>query len=363
MKMVVACGGTGGHIYPAIAVAQAFREGGEGDEVRFIGSRRGPEATLVPKAGFPFLGIPVAGIHGKSAAGRARGLALLPVAVARAAAALLRSRPDVVLGTGGFASGPVLLAAGALRRPTVIQEQNRRLGWTNRFCSRFASEVALSFPETAAEIGRGVVTGNPVRREFFQVGRPPMAPGRLSLLVFGGSQGARSLNRAVVEALPRLKELGDRIFIRHQTGPANHEAVAAAYHEAGMESAEVLAYVDPMAEAFARADLVVCRAGASTVAELCAAGRASVLVPYPHATADHQRENAEALASRGAAELVEDAGLDADAVCGLAERFLAEPETLVRMGEAARSLARPEAAARIAGIARQLGLRREGGGR
>jgi len=361
--MVVACGGTGGHIYPAIAVAQAFRKEGAGDEVRFIGSRAGLEAKLVPKAGFPIVGIPVAGIHGKGAAARARGLALLPVALARAAAALVRIGPHVVLGTGGFASGPVLLAAAVLRRPTLIQEQNRRLGWTNRFLSHFASEVALSFPETAAEIGRGVVTGNPVRREFFEVGPPPMVPGRLSLLVFGGSQGARSLNRAVVEALPRLRELGDRLFLRHQTGPAHHAEVADAYREAGMASAEVLPYVDAMADAFARADLLVCRAGASTVAELCAAGRGSVLVPYPFATADHQRENAEALRSRGAAETAEDADLDGAALCGLVERFLAEPERLVRMGEAARSLARPNAAARIAGIARDLGSRKEGRGR
>lgn len=357
--MVVACGGTGGHIYPGIAVAREFLRRSSDDEVFFIGSDSGPEARLVPAAGFPFRGVPVSGIRGKGPAARARGLARLPLALASAASALVRIRPHVVLGTGGFASGPVLLGAVLLGRPTLIQEQNRRLGWTNRVLCPLVSELAVSFPETSEEIGRGIVCGNPVREEFFEVGPPPLHPDRLSLLVFGGSQGARSLNRAVVEALPALRRWEGRLFIRHQTGVSEHRDVIEAYRAAGFSPAEVVAYIDPMAAAFREADAVLCRAGASTVAELCAAGRASVLVPYPHATGAHQDDNAEALRARGAAEVVRDEDLDGAAVVRIVEGFLADPALVARRAEAARSLARPDASSCIAGIARRLGARKE----
>lgn len=354
MRLMIACGGTGGHIYPALAVAEAFASAG--GEVTFVGSESGPEAQMIPQAGYSFQGIPVAGLRGKSPAALARGLVVLPRALLRSCRHLRAFRPDAVLGTGGFASGPVLIASVVKRVPTVIQEQNRRLGFTNRVLARFVSEVAVSFTETADELGRGVVTGNPVRREFFRI--PAVRPerDRLRLLVFGGSQGSHTLNTAMTAALPALSELAPKLHVHHQTGRREYDTVRSAYDTAGApDEWTVEPYIDPMADAFAAADLVLCRSGASTVAELCAAGRGSILVPYPHATGDHQMENARTLEAHGAAQVVPDRELDGVRVTHLVRRYLADPDSILRMGEFARSLARPGASDKIAGLLRALG--------
>jgi len=347
VRVLVACGGTGGHIYPGVAVGRALRAEGKEIEVRFVGRLGGLEERIVRDAGFPFEGIRVEGILGKGLLSKARALWKLPGAVRASAAILRRFDPRVVVGTGGYVSGPVMLAARLQGRRIVVQEQNRRPGLTNRTVARFADAVAVSFPETARELGRGEVTGNPVREEFHRVGPPPLVEGRLSLLVFGGSQGARRLNEAMVEALPALRCLGGGIFVRHQTGPRDHDRVRAAYEASGVVS-EVLAYLDPMSAAFAKADLLLCRAGASTVAEICAAGRAAVLVPYPHATGQHQLRNAEALEERGAALVVPDRELTGPKVATLVGELRGDPARIRRMGEAARALGRPDAAARVA---------------
>jgi len=353
MKVLVACGGTGGHIYPGIAIARAIRAEEPTAEIRFVGREGGLEERLVGDAGFPFEGIRVEGIAGRAITARLRALWRLPAAVRASARILRRFDPGVVVGTGGYVAGPVMLAARLQRRRLVIQEQNRHPGLTNRWVARFADAVAVSFPETARELGRGEVTGNPVRDDFHRVQPPPLVPGRLSLLVFGGSQGAHRLNAAMVEALPGLRGLGDALFVRHQTGAADLEWVRGSYQEADVPS-EVLPYLDDMPSAFGAADLLLCRSGASTVAEICAAGRAAVLVPYPHATGQHQLRNAEALAERGAAELVLDRELTGQVVVSLVARFLGEHDELRRMGDAARALGRPGAAAKVARLA--LGL-------
>ena len=353
--VVFACGGTGGHVYPALAVARALAGLRPEWKLRFLGREGGLEARVVPAGGFPFTGFRVGGLRGKGFGERLRGLLLLPGAVLRSFAFLHRARPRIVVGTGGYVSGPVLLAALLRGIPFLIQEQNRAFGATNRLLHRFAAVTAVSFEETAASARRTVVTGNPARPEFAAI--PPLSPfsergnGEFRILVFGGSQGSRRLNRAVVEALPLLAAERGKISLRHQTGPNEFEEVREGWRKAGLEAEAdrcVTPYVERMAEAFAQADLVVCRAGASTVAELTASGRPSVLVPFPYATGDHQRENAMVLSEKGAAILVNDAEMTGVRLAEILRRFLKDPAELSAMAEKSRSLGRPDAALRIA---------------
>ncbi|HEX7127984.1 MAG TPA: undecaprenyldiphospho-muramoylpentapeptide beta-N-acetylglucosaminyltransferase [Thermodesulfobacteriota bacterium] len=354
MRLLVAGGGTGGHLFPGLAVAEAFLARTPGGEVRFVGTRRGIEARAVPRAGFPVEFIEVGTLKGQGVAGLARTLLGLPAALLAAARIVRRERPDLVLGVGGYASGPVVAAAALLGRPTAIMEQNAVPGLTNRWLGRLVDRVFTTFepPSGSAAFppAKVVRTGNPIRRAFRSVPpRDASEDGRLHLLVFGGSAGARRINEAMLGALAGLDRFGDRLAIVHQTGESSRAAVEAGYRAAGWgpDRADVRAFIDDMAAQYAWADLLVCRAGASTVAELTAVGRPAILVPYPFAADDHQEANARALVTAGAAVRIRDAELTGERLAAEVGRLLDDPGRRAEMAAAAGRLGEPAAADRV----------------
>ncbi|HEX8772297.1 MAG TPA: undecaprenyldiphospho-muramoylpentapeptide beta-N-acetylglucosaminyltransferase [Pyrinomonadaceae bacterium] len=346
LRVLIAAGGTGGHIYPGIAVAKEVMRRDASSEVRFVGTERGLEARLVPKAGFDLSLIESAGLKNVSLAARLRGLLLLPKSFVAARRVIREFRPDIVVGAGGYVSGPVLLTAALMRVPTLVMESNALPGWTNRVLARFVDRATVSF-EAALPFfrGKGVVTGNPVRREFFDIPVRARDATRFSVLVFGGSQGARAINEAMIDALKHLQAHREVLFITHQTGEADFEQVRKGYEDAGWkERAEVRRYIDDMVASFAATDLIVCRAGATTSAELVAAGKAAIMVPFPFAADDHQRKNAEALEEAGAARMILQQELTGERLAAEITRLVAEPNELTRMEEQSRRLARGDAA-------------------
>lgn len=356
MKVLIAAGGTGGHIYPGIAVAQEIMRRDAGSEVHFVGTARGLETRLVPQAGFELSLIESAGLKNVSLGARMKGLVILPRSFAATRKLLRQFQPDVVVGAGGYVSGPVVLTAALTRRPTMVMESNALPGWTNRMLARFVDRAAVSFEQALPYFrGKAKVTGNPVRREFFDIPRKRREPGNFSLLVFGGSQGARAINEAMVAALPQLKKAWAQLRIKHQTGPADFERVQAAYVAAGWsEQSEVCSYIDNMMADFAAADLVLCRAGATTTAELIAAGKASIMVPFPQAADDHQRKNAEALQTAGASRMILQHELSGARLATEIERLVQSPEEIDLMEEAGRKLAHGDAAAAAVDMIEEL---------
>ncbi len=350
----MAGGGTGGHLFPALAVAEELRRRHSDATIVFVGGRRGLEQRLVPLAGFELRTLPLTGIKGASLPAKAVAAAAAGLGVLRCAAWMGRRRPRLVVGVGGYASGPAVLAARLLRLPTMVMEQNHFPGATNRFLAPRVDAVCVPSEEARRRLGNiGIVTGNPVRREFAAIGPPPGGPD-LRLLVFGGSRGARSINRALTAALPALRSLKPPPSIVHQTGAEDEAWVAEAHRGYVPGRSEVRAFLDDMPARLAAADLVVCRAGATTLAELAAAGRPAILVPYPHAADDHQRLNAEAVERAGAAVVLLDRELEGERFAFLVVRLALDPERRRRMAEAARSLAKPHAASRIADVADRL---------
>ena len=352
--VLVAGGGTGGHIFPGVAIARELKERVPGCNVLFVGTQRGMESKIVPAEGFRLLTIKSVGITGKSLAARVKGMAIVPVSMMQSWNLITRTKPGLVIGVGGYASGPVLAAAVLRRVPTLIHEQNFVPGVTNRWLAPYVKEVAVTFPETVKMLGgRGVVTGNPVRRDFAYVQPGPAGGGRTRLLVIGGSQGARVINRAMREALSRLaaaRLAGGPVHIVHQTGPAELEAMNEAYMAAGFgpEDVRVEPFISGMSQAFAQADLVVSRCGSTTLAELTVAGRPSVLVPFAAATHDHQTFNARKLVDSGAAVMIAEKDLDGRKLADAVLQLLGDPVRLAGMSQAAKALGRPDAAARIA---------------
>ncbi|MBZ5638407.1 MAG: undecaprenyldiphospho-muramoylpentapeptide beta-N-acetylglucosaminyltransferase [Acidobacteriia bacterium] len=352
-RIVVAGGGTGGHLFPALAVADELRRRHPDAIIAFIGGKRGLETRLVPAAGFRLRTMPLAGLKGASLPGRVAAAAAAAVGTIRCLAWMVAWRPDLVIGVGGYASGPAVLAARLLRVRAMVMEQNHFPGAVNRWLAPRVDAVCVPSDAARSRLGgRGIVTGNPVRREFTSIGPPPSGEA-LSLLVFGGSRGARSINRAAVGAIPSLGRISPPPRIVHQTGDEDEASVAAAYRDYP-GSHEVRAFLDDMAARLAGADLAVCRAGATTLAELAAAGRPAVLVPYPFAADDHQRLNAEAVEDAGAAVVVLDRDLDGSRLAATVAALAADPARRRAMGEAARKLARPDAAERIADVADAL---------
>ena len=352
--IVFAAGGTGGHLFPALAVAGELRRRRPGAAVVFIGGTRGLETRLVPQAGFPLRTLPVSGLKGRKLVGSVLAGAAAGLAVLRCCGWFLARRRGLVVGAGGYASGPAVLAAWLLRVPTMLMEQNHFPGATNRWLAPRADAVCV--PSAAAKErlrGIGLVTGNPVRPEFAAIGPPPNAA-RMSLLVFGGSRGARTINRAMASALPMLAAMTPPPRIVHHTGPDEHEAIARAYAAHPGVEADVRPFLDDMPRRLADADLVVCRAGATTLAELAAAGRPAILVPFPFAADDHQRANAEVVRDAGAAVVVDDAVLDGARCAAEIAALALDPGRRRHMGEANRTLALPDAAAAIAGVAEAL---------
>ena len=352
MRAVIAGGGTGGHVIPALAIARELREHFRA-EVLFVGTARGLETRLVPGAGFELRLIEVGALNRVSLATRLHTLTALPRAIAASSHILGEYRPDVVLGVGGYASGPAMLAAALGSLPTLVFEPNVVPGFANRVVAPMVSLAAVQFEQTARSFRRAVITGVPVRREFFQVPPYSQPDHKPTLLVFGGSQGASALNRVMVESLPALQQEIPGLHIIHQTGERDYNQAQGAYLRAGI-SAEVYPFIDDMPGVFARADLLVCRSGASTVAEVTAAGRPAVFVPFPRAADDHQLRNAEALAAAGAAELIVEAELSSERLVGKLRALLNDSACLIRMAHAAHSLAHPRAAQEIAELAARL---------
>lgn len=355
MRVLIAAGGTGGHIYPGVAVAQEIMRRDAGSKVRFVGTARGLETRLVPQAGFELSLIDSAGLKNVGHMARMRGMVLLPKSFVSALNLIRQFKPDVVVGAGGYVSGPVVLMAAMTNRRTLVMESNALPGWTNRTLARFVDRAAVSFNQALPHFrGKGVVTGNPVRREFFEVPPKQREAGKLSLLIFGGSQGARAINEGMIAALPKLESLKTALRIKHQTGPADFEKVKAAYVASGWEEqADVRSYIDNMMADFAAADLVICRAGATTTAELIAAGKASIMIPFPFAADDHQRKNAEAMEATGAARMILQQDLSGDRLAQEIRVFM-DSEKLNEMEQASRRLARGDAAASVVDLIEQL---------
>jgi UDP-N-acetylglucosamine--N-acetylmuramyl-(pentapeptide) pyrophosphoryl-undecaprenol N-acetylglucosamine transferase len=365
MRVLIAAGGTGGHIYPGIAVAKEIMRRDPGAQVRFVGTARGLENRLVPQAGFELSLIESAGLKNVGMTARLRGMAVLPKSFLAAARLIRQFKPDVVVGAGGYVSGPVLLTAALMRVPTLAMESNALPGWTNRVLARFIDKAAVSFEAALPHFrGKGVVTGNPVRREFFDIPPKPRDAARFSVLVFGGSQGAHAINEAMVAALPHLEAYMNQIHITHQTGETDYKKVRQEYLDQGWgEKVEVRKYIDDMVQEFAKADLIICRAGATTSAELVAAGKAALMIPFPQAADDHQRKNAEALQAAGAARMVLQQDLTGERLAGELASLVAEPDEITRMEEASRTLARGDAAAATVELMEKLARSQEPGAR
>jgi UDP-N-acetylglucosamine--N-acetylmuramyl-(pentapeptide) pyrophosphoryl-undecaprenol N-acetylglucosamine transferase len=370
VRVLVAGGGTGGHLYPGIAVARELLRRDPAAAVSFVGTARGIESRVVPREGFALDLIRVSGLKGMSRLNRARGALRLPLAGVDAWRVITRRRPDVVVGVGGFASGPVVMLAALRGVPTMLLEQNAMPGLTNRLLARWVRAAAVNFEESLRFFPRtGFVAGNPVRPEFFTKedddsvdsgGRPAaLAQGGgdeaagARVLIFGGSQGAHAINVAMVEAAARLAAAGLRVAITHQTGERDLDLVRDAYQRAGL-AARVEAFIYEMDREMKQASLVVARSGATTLAELAAAGRPAVLIPLPTSTDDHQRSNAAAVARAGAAVVIDERELTADRLAAEIRGLMADDKRRAAMAAAARTLARPDAAARI--VDRMLAL-------
>ncbi|SKA72381.1 UDP-N-acetylglucosamine-N-acetylmuramylpentapeptide N-acetylglucosamine transferase [Paucidesulfovibrio gracilis DSM 16080] len=346
--LVVTTGGTGGHIFPALAVAAEFKARDAARQVTFIGAS-GPEGELARKAELDFVALPARGVLGTGL----RKLATpvwLAKGLLKALWTLRRLRPDAVLGFGGYAGFCPVPAAWLCGIPCAIHEQNSVPGAANRTLRHFVRTIFLSFEETVSwfPAKKTVLTGNPVRADIAQAGRTPR-PGTRSLLVLGGSQGARALNDAVIEALPELRKAA--ITVRHQAGASDVDRVRRECTDAGFDpdgpQIRVSGFIDDMAQAYAEADLIFCRSGASTVFEAAAAGRPCIFVPYPHATHNHQALNARAMEQAGAARVIPQDGLGGGSLAGMVVGLLNNQEKLDRMAEAAKDFAKPDAAARI----------------
>jgi UDP-N-acetylglucosamine--N-acetylmuramyl-(pentapeptide) pyrophosphoryl-undecaprenol N-acetylglucosamine transferase len=341
--VLIMAGGTGGHVFPALALARALRE--RSCEVVWLGTRRGIEARLVPAAGIDVEWIAIGGLRGKGLATLVAAPFHLLRSLWQSLAVMRRRRPAVVVGLGGFVTGPGGLAAWLARRPLVIHEQNAVAGFTNRILARLASQVLEAFPGSFGAIAPHARTiGNPVRREFFELPEPQQRfaarSGPTRILVVGGSQGATRLNAVLPQALAQLADLGPEV--RHQAGERWLADARAAYEAVGVR-AEVLPFIDDIAAAYAWADLVVCRSGALTVSELAAAGVAAVLVPFAAAVDDHQTRNAAWLLEAGAAVLIPERELQADSLARQLRTLCTDRGVLLRMASAARRLARPAA--------------------
>jgi UDP-N-acetylglucosamine--N-acetylmuramyl-(pentapeptide) pyrophosphoryl-undecaprenol N-acetylglucosamine transferase len=347
MRVLIAAGGTGGHIYPGIAVAKEIMRRDRESVVRFVGTAHGLETRLVPRAGFELSIIESSGLKNVSLAAKLRGLITLPKSIFAARRVIFGFGPDLVVGAGGYVSGPVLLAAWFQHLPTLVMDSNALPGWTNRVAARFVDKAAVSFEEALPYFrGKGVLTGNPVRGEFFEIPAKQRAGAQFSLLVFGGSQGARTINEAMIAALPALDLLKKSLHVTHQTGEADQEKVRQGYQAAGWQDhVEAKPYIDDMVSEFARADLIISRAGATTSAELVAAGKAAIMIPFPLAADDHQRKNAEALQAAGAARMILQKDLNGPVLASEINSLLAAPERLDAMEAAGRKLARRDAAA------------------
>ncbi|MCL2625803.1 MAG: undecaprenyldiphospho-muramoylpentapeptide beta-N-acetylglucosaminyltransferase [Cystobacterineae bacterium] len=346
MKLLVAGGGTGGHIFPGIAVAEELTTRAPNNEVVFVGTQHGIEAKVVPQAGFRLCTIPSRGLKRVGFWKKLWGLFLLPFSFLAALRVLRKEKPDFVLGVGGYSSGPLVLTAVLLRIPAAIQEQNAAAGVTNRILGRFVKAVFLAFEQASKDFPshKVHVVGNPVRRKLFDnyLRSTSPHPG-FNVLVFGGSMGARGINLGMREALAFLEDLKGELHFVHQTGKNDLEKVQAAYVEHRF-SAEVLPFIDDMSAVYARSELIVCRAGAVTLAELTVCKKPSILIPFPYAADDHQTKNARAMEEAGAAVVFLESELTGERLATEIRALLKDPERRLKMERNAGLMGRPEAA-------------------
>ncbi|MEJ7847513.1 MAG: undecaprenyldiphospho-muramoylpentapeptide beta-N-acetylglucosaminyltransferase [Pyrinomonadaceae bacterium] len=354
MRVLIAAGGTGGHIFPGIAVAKEIMLRDESSEVLFVGTTRGLETKIVPDNGFQLSLIDSVGLKNVGFIRKIKGLAILPKSFLEARRLLKEFKPNVVVGAGGYVSGPVLLMASLMRIPTLVMDSNALPGFTNRQLARFVDKAALTFDEALPFFGKkGVVTGNPVRNEFFDA-EPRARDGNLNVLIFGGSQGARAINNAMTAALEHLQTFADRLKITHQTGESDFAKIRELYDRSSFQNSDVRAFILDMAMEFSKADLVICRAGATTCAELAAAGKASIMIPLPTAADDHQRKNAEALQNAGAAKMILQQELSGERLAREISELVSDPEAIGNMEAAAKKLGKPDAAAATVDLIEQL---------
>jgi UDP-N-acetylglucosamine--N-acetylmuramyl-(pentapeptide) pyrophosphoryl-undecaprenol N-acetylglucosamine transferase len=355
MKVLIAAGGTGGHIYPGIAVAKEVMRRDETSEVLFVGTARGLETKIVPDNGFQLSLIKSAGLKNVGFVGKLKGLFILPKSFLEARRLIKDFKPDVVIGAGGYVSGPVLLTASLMRVPTLVMDSNALPGFTNRRLAPFVTKAALTFDEALPFFGKkGIVTGNPVRKEFFDI-LPKDRGEKVNLLIFGGSQGARAINNAMGEALGLLPK--DKLQITHQTGEFDFEKLKEIYSRSLFADADIRQYISNMVDEFAKADLVICRAGATTCAELSAAGKAAIMIPLPTAADDHQRKNVEALQSAGAAKMILQRDLTGESLANEILDLINQPDKISAMETATRKLARKDAAEATVDLIEELGKR------
>jgi UDP-N-acetylglucosamine--N-acetylmuramyl-(pentapeptide) pyrophosphoryl-undecaprenol N-acetylglucosamine transferase len=360
--MLIAGGGTGGHLFPGIALAQEVTTRHPENDVLFVGTARGLEARVVPEAGFKLELIEVGGLKRVGLLGLLRGLLRIPKAMLQSRRILKRYLPDVVMGVGGYASGPVVLMAWLMGIPTAVQEQNARAGFTNKLLGKFVQAVFVAFKEVVEQFpaGKTRLLGNPIRRELMDnFLRAKAQHDRFRLLVFGGSQGAHAINTTFLRALPLLGDVKDQLAITHQTGKKDVDEVRQGYAGSGFE-VEVLDFISDMSKAYSSADLVLCRAGATTLAELTVCKKPAILVPFPFAADNHQEINARSLAEAGAAVMILEAELTPEKLAETIRGLIADRPRLARMEKAAGLLGRPEAAKEITDVCVELVERRWG---
>ena len=349
MKVIIAGGGTGGHLFPGIALAEEFLRRNRDHRILFIGTKKGLEAKVLSGLGFALQTIDVEGIKGRGLIRSAKALLGIPKSFIQSFRIIRLFSPDLVIGVGGYASGPAVMAAHWMGIRTVLAEQNALPGLTNRILGRFVDRVFLSFSETKKWFRKEKVsmTGNPIRTRFFMEKKNILRPqGLFTLLVFGGSQGAHTINQTMMAALDHLKPMKSRLKIVHQTGSKDLEEIRKAYQASGM-NAEVLPFIMDMASAYQSADLLICRAGATSIAEITASGKAAILIPFPYAVEDHQTKNAEVLVRAGAAEMIPEKELSGQRLADVIKRYYEQPELLRQMEERSAGLGNVGAAADI----------------
>ena len=356
MRIVIAGGGTGGHLFPGIAIAEEFLRRDPQNRVIFIGTKRGIEHRLLGSLGYELKEIDVEGLMGRGIRALMKGVYAIPNSMLQSRRILKSFRPDVVIGVGGYASGPAVMAAWLMRIPTAIAEQNALAGNTNRILGRFVDKIFVTYEQSKNQFSAGkvMITGNPVRAAFAdRLGKAIPEKSCRQILIFGGSQGAAAINKAVVAMLPFLREMKDSLRIVHQTGERDVEMVKKAYEQYGL-NALVSPFIEDMVSAYELSDLIICRAGATSLAEITAAGRASILIPFPWAANDHQTLNAQAMVEAGAAVMIKESELTPEKLFALVQSLLADDRKLRDMEDRSRKSGRLDAAAKIVDACHQL---------
>jgi UDP-N-acetylglucosamine--N-acetylmuramyl-(pentapeptide) pyrophosphoryl-undecaprenol N-acetylglucosamine transferase len=348
MRVVIAGGGTGGHLFPGIAIAEEFLKRNKETAVIFIGTQKGIESKLLDKFGYELRKIEVEGVKGRGIKALLKGAYQIPKSIWQSRLILKQFHPDIVFGVGGYASGPAVLAAYLMSIPTAIAEQNAIPGVTNKILGKFVDKIFVTYAQTRECFPRAkvVISGNPVRSSFTARSFKTKEKDYRQLLIFGGSQGAEAINKSVIDMLPQIKNMKNKIHILHQTGLQQMDAVQKAYEQFGIQ-AVVKDFIVDMAGAYEDADLIICRAGATSLAEITAAGKAAVLIPYPWAANDHQLKNAQALAAEEAAVVIPEKALSGANLFGVIKNLLQDEKKRRRMEENSLRMSRVDAAATI----------------